>query len=82
MAATALAVITLIEKLEPEVQIAVVDLINLWKGNPQAVKITLQGEVTALNTIAAKARAEQGLPPLPPIPDPDPTPSSPAPPTP
>lgn len=71
----ALQIIALLEQVEPIAQTAILDLVATWKGNND-VKTILQGEVTALDTIAAKARVEQGLAPVAPMPDPDPTPAA------
>lgn len=67
----ALQIIALIEAVEPGIQTAAMDIVSLWKTSPD-VKTVLAGEVTALGAIAAKARAEQGLPPVAPPVDPDP----------
>lgn len=71
----ALQIIALIEDIEPGIQAAAMEIVNLWKTSPD-VKTVLQGEVTALGSIAAKARIEQGLPPVAPPVDPDPTPAA------
>jgi hypothetical protein len=67
----ALQIIALLEQVEPEIQSAVMSIIADWQSNAD-VKTTLQGEVTALNAIAAQARIEEGLPPVTPPVDPDP----------
>lgn len=73
---TALNIIALLEEIEPGLQGAVMGIVALWKQNND-VKTVLQGEVTALGLIAAKARAEEGLAPGAPEADPDPTPATP-----
>lgn len=70
----ALQVIALLETVEPKVQGAIMDLIATWKQNND-VKTILQGEVTYLGVIAAKARVEEGLPVVMPPTDPDPAPT-------
>lgn len=70
---TALGIIALLEQIEPSAQAAVLALIRLWQGNND-VKTVLQGEVTALAAIVAKARVEQGLPAVAAPTDPDPAP--------
>lgn len=62
---TALNIITLLEQVEPGVQSAVMALIALWRSDASNVKTVLQGEVAAFQDIITKARAQQGLPPIP-----------------
>lgn len=73
MAATALAVITLLEQVEPEIQASVIELINLWKNNAATVKTVLQGDVKDLQVVIDAARVAQGKTPVAPTPDPDPS---------
>lgn len=72
---TALGIISLLETVEPGVQAAVLAIVKLWQNN-SGVKTILQGEVTGLGAIAAKARVEEGLPPATPPTDPDPIPAT------
>lgn len=71
---TALGIIALLEQVEPEIQAAAMAIVNLWKTQGPSVSVILEGEVTSLDAIIAKARAEQGLPAVAPVPDPDPNP--------
>jgi hypothetical protein len=73
----ALQIIALLEVVEPGVQKGVMSIVSLWQTGG-SVPVILEGEVTSLDAIIAKARVEQGLPAVKPVVDPDPTPLLPA----
>lgn len=56
---TAVQIITLLEALEPAVQAGILDIVNLWKNKGGDVAVILDGEITSLAAIAAKAKQEQ-----------------------
>lgn len=72
----ALQIITLLETVEPGIQQAALDIASLWKTKGPSVLVILEGEITTLDSIIAKARTEQGLPAIAPVEDPDPTPAA------
>lgn len=71
---TALGIIALLEQVEPGIQSAAMAIVSLWKSQGPSALVILEGEVTSLDTIIAKARTEQGATPVTPITDPDPAP--------